>query len=73
MESLNELSEQSASAKLGPENKDQDALLQQTDLGSSRRDWLRSPWSKSLCEPNKEADSRFRLSSTGPKISESSN
>ncbi|XP_010671599.2 uncharacterized protein LOC104888360 isoform X1 [Beta vulgaris subsp. vulgaris] len=65
MESLNELSEQSASAKLGPENKDQDALLQQTDLGSSRRDWLRSPWSKSLCEPNKEADSRFIDSSGG--------
>ncbi|XP_021765005.1 uncharacterized protein LOC110729571 isoform X2 [Chenopodium quinoa] len=64
-ESLNELPEQSASAKLGPENKDQTTALEQPDLPSPRRDWLRLPWLKPQCEANKEADSRFVDSPAG--------
>ncbi|XP_021726754.1 uncharacterized protein LOC110693887 isoform X2 [Chenopodium quinoa] len=68
-ESLNELPEQSASAKLGPENNDQTTVLEQPDLHSPRRDWLRLPWLKPQCEAKKEADSRF-VDSPGGHVKE---
>ena len=62
--SVNDSPEQSASAPVGPEIKDQ-AMLQQADLSSRWRDWLRPPWSKPQRETNKMADSRLTLSSVG--------
>ncbi|CAO2838738.1 unnamed protein product [Amaranthus hypochondriacus] len=63
-ESVNDSQEQSASATIGPEVKDQ-AMLQPADLCSRWRNWLRPPWSKPQRGTNKMVDSRVVDSSSG--------